>query len=138
MREPRDFELLNPGLCGEETMDTSRRSFLEKAMLGTVSATGLGKTEAFDARPTSLGEGDGIPSEQTPTWYGVERCVTEWAFHSVKAYSDPFNDIELDVVFTDSQGREDRVPAFWEGEQVWRIRYAPRSNGRYRYRTICS
>ena len=120
-------------------MDTSsRRTFLEKAMVGTASLTGLAKTPALEARPRSPGEGAGNPREETPTWYGVARCVTEWALGSTKAYADPFNDIELDVVFTDPQGREQRVPAFWAGEQVWRIRYAPQATGRYRYRTICS
>jgi hypothetical protein len=73
-----------------------------------------------------------------PFRYGVERCVTEWAYTSGKAYSDPFNDVELDVVFTDPQGREQRVPAYWAGDQVWRVRYSPAAAGRYTYRTVAS
>ena len=117
---------------------SSRRSFLGKALFGTASVGALANAQPFEACPGSDGEGVGTPGEPTPTRYGVERCVTEWAFHSAKVYSDPFNDIELDVVFTDPQGREQRVPAFWAGEQAWRIRYAPHSTGRYHYRTICS
>jgi hypothetical protein len=41
-------------------------------------------------------------------------------------------------VFTDPEGREQKVPAFWAGEHVWRVRYAPHSAGRYSYRTISS
>jgi hypothetical protein len=64
--------------------------------------------------------------------------VAEWSYSSGKAYVDPFNDVELDVVFTDPQGREQRVPAFWAGEQTWRIRYSPLTAGRYTYRTVAS
>jgi hypothetical protein len=62
----------------------------------------------------------------------------EWAYFSGRAYADPFNDIELDVVFTGPEGQEQRVPAFWAGEQVWRIRYAAPTSGRFTYRTVCS
>ena len=117
---------------------TSRRSFLEKAVLGTASITGIANAQASETGRGANGERASKSGEPTPTWFGVERCATEWAFRSVKTYPDPFNEIELDVVFTDPQGREERVPAFWAGEQVWRIRYAPHSTGRYRYRTICS
>jgi hypothetical protein len=117
---------------------SSRRSFLEKTVLGTLAVKGLAKTQAVDAHPSSNGEGSENPGREIPTWYGVVRCITEWAFHSAKVYADPFNDIELDVVFTDPQGREERVPAFWAGEHIWRVRYAPHSTGRYSYRTICS
>ena len=65
-------------------------------------------------------------------------CVTEWSYLSAKKYSDPFNEIELDVVFTDQQGKQQRVPAFWVGEQLWRVRYAPHFPGRYSYRSVCS
>jgi hypothetical protein len=117
---------------------SSRRSFLEKAIVGTASVAGLAKSEPLEGRAGSSAGGEGTARAESPTWYGVDRRLTEWAFRSAKAYSDPFNDIELDVVFTDPQGREDRVPAFWAGEQTWRIRYAPHSPGRYGFRTVCS
>ncbi len=68
----------------------------------------------------------------------IQNQALEWAYSSGKAYADPFNDIDLDVVFTGPQGKEWRVPAFWAGEQEWRVRFAPLSPGLYRYRTICS
>lgn len=69
---------------------------------------------------------------------GVQHCVSEWSYSSGKAYKDPFNDIDLDFIFVDPQGREQRVPAFWDGEQTWRVRYTPHSPGRYSYRSVCS
>jgi hypothetical protein len=64
--------------------------------------------------------------------------MTEWSYHSGRAYADPFHDIELDVLFTAPGGEELRVPAFWAGEQTWRVRYAPAQVGIHRYRTVCS
>jgi hypothetical protein len=70
--------------------------------------------------------------------FAVERQVTEWSYTSGKSYADPFNDVSLDVIFTDPRGADQRVPAFWAGEQTWRFRYAPPSPGRYKYRTVCT
>ncbi|HTM52920.1 MAG TPA: DUF4038 domain-containing protein [Pirellulales bacterium] len=62
----------------------------------------------------------------------------ELTFVSKKAYSDPFNDVELDVVVTAPSGEPARVPAFWAGGQTWKLRFASPSVGEYRYRTECS
>ena len=69
---------------------------------------------------------------------GVVNNAIEMAFHAGKAYADPFNDIELNVSFTDPDGKDILVPAFWAGEQEWRVRFAPRLAGKYRFRTICT
>lgn len=68
----------------------------------------------------------------------VQNCMTEWSYRSGKTYADPFNDVTLDVVFTDPDGRELRVPAFWAGELRWRVRYASPKVGTHRYRSVCS
>ena len=70
--------------------------------------------------------------------YVMENCVTEWAYTSGTAYRDPFNEVQLDVVFTDPSGGEHVVPAFWAGEQTWRVRYATPLTGLHHYRTVCS
>ncbi|MBM3190321.1 MAG: DUF4038 domain-containing protein, partial [Chloroflexi bacterium] len=69
---------------------------------------------------------------------GMRHRVVEWSYTSGWRYDDPFNDIELDVVFTDEGGREWRVPAYWAGDFEWRVRFAPPAEGAYRVRTICS
>lgn len=65
-------------------------------------------------------------------------CVIEWAYTSGKPYADPFNDVELDVIVADPDGREVCVPAFWAGDQTWRVRFAPRQIGQHTFRTVCS
>jgi hypothetical protein len=44
--------------------------------------------------------------------------MVELTLAAAHTYSDPFNQVELDVVFTDPAGHEFRVPAFWDGGQA--------------------
>ena len=96
---------------------TTRRSFL--------CATGAG---ALAWRPAV-----GADSR-----YAVQNCAAEWTYVSGKQYRDPFNEVSLDVIIQDSAGREQRVPAFWAGENTWSVRYAAPAAGKYKYRTVCS
>jgi hypothetical protein len=62
----------------------------------------------------------------------------EWSYTSSKAYADPFNEIELDVLLSHASGQTWRVPAFWGGGGEWRVRFAPPLPGRYRAVSVCS
>jgi hypothetical protein len=55
-----------------------------------------------------------------------------------QGYADPFNDVTLDVVFLDPQGRELKVPAFWAGGKLWKVRYSSPVTGTHSFRTVCS
>jgi hypothetical protein len=70
--------------------------------------------------------------------FGVQNCPAEWSYRSNKNYTDPFNEIELDVAFNGPSATEFRVPAFWAGGGEWRVRFAPPMPGSFSYRTICS
>lgn len=70
--------------------------------------------------------------------YGVRNGATEWDFVSAVHYDDPFNTVELDVVFTGAQGHTWRVPAYWAGGDEWRVRFAPPQPGTYHYQTVCT
>jgi hypothetical protein len=65
----------------------------------------------------------------------VRTCsrVFEWTFESGKSYPDPFNDVDLDIIFTNRSGNW-RVPAFWRGENKWTVRFAPPAAGEFAYR----
>jgi hypothetical protein len=56
----------------------------------------------------------------------------EATFESKKTYADPFNDVEVDVVF-ERGGQSWRVPAFWRGGNRWSVRFAPPTPGEYTY-----
>ncbi|HEV8608317.1 MAG TPA: DUF4038 domain-containing protein [Tepidisphaeraceae bacterium] len=61
--------------------------------------------------------------------------MTELTFRAAGPHKDPFNDVALDVIFTDPNGKEFRVPAFWAGEAVWKARYASPIVGVHRFRS---
>ena len=68
----------------------------------------------------------------------AQNCVTEWSYSSGTSYPDPFNDVQLDVLFVDPNGDEHLMPAFWAGEQTWGVRFSSGLPGRHQFRTICS
>ena len=113
----------------------SRRLFLNKAAF-TALALGPAAEAGEPGISSSSQPTPGDSNETESTRYGVVRCVAEWAYTSGKAYRNPFNDFELSVIFTDPKGVEQSVPAFWAGDQLWRIRYSPAFPGRYTYRTV--
>ena len=72
------------------------------------------------------------------TYYGIQNNVIEWAYSSGKAYADPFNEVKLDIVVTTPDGMQQTVPAFWGGDQTWRVRFASPQTGTHTFRTVCS
>jgi hypothetical protein len=111
----------------------NRRSFLGKAGAASI---GLGAAKA--AEGVQGGSVQGKPGAGTTVRFGVEGLVMEWSIPSGKVYPDPFNQVEVDVIFSGPEHLEQRVPAFWAGEQTWRVRYAPPGPGYYSYRTVSS
>lgn len=72
------------------------------------------------------------------TLFAEQNVASEWAFASARAYADPFNEIELNVLVRGPGGEEWLVPAFWAGGREWRVRCAPPTPGGYRFRSRCS
>ena len=64
---------------------------------------------------------------------GEQNLPVEWGYKSQKAYQDPFNEVDVDVVFSREDGKQWRVPAFWAGGNEWRVRFAPPEPGSYKY-----
>ena len=62
----------------------------------------------------------------------------EVVFQAARPHADPFNDVTVDVLFTDPLGNPFRVPAFWAGGTTWKARYASPRTGIHRYQTVCS
>jgi hypothetical protein len=115
-----------------KTNPVTRRSFLEQAGMATLGTASLAGAASGAASPAS-------PGGQSPAqFFATQRLPQEWSFSSGKAYSDPFNQVELDVIFTGPEGKEFRMPAFWAGEQTWKVRFAAPAPGRYSFRTVAS
>ena len=63
--------------------------------------------------------------------------VFENSFISTKNYDNPFMDVQVDVLFS-KDDKEWKIPAFWDGENVWKVRFAAPETGTYSYRVISS
>lgn len=59
----------------------------------------------------------------------------EIVFTARKPHSDPFNTVVLDVTFTDPAGTSRKVPAFWAGGSLWKVRYASALTGQHRWQS---
>lgn len=66
------------------------------------------------------------------------REVIELSFESETEYADPYHEVELNVHFISADGARWAVPAFWAGENLWKVRFAAPSLGVYSYETQCS
>lgn len=84
--------------------------------------------EVFD------GEIDFIPEQviQAETW-----VCNELIFESEKTYADPFNDVDVDLYLC-GNGRKYTIPAFWDGDNVWKIRFVCPSEGEWYFETVCT
>ena len=72
------------------------------------------------------------------TYFSAQNSLVELSLAAERRYEDPFNDLEVWGVFTDPNGEERRVPAFWSDENNWRLRYSSPVVGRHTFLTQCS
>ncbi|MEN8118632.1 MAG: DUF5060 domain-containing protein, partial [Bacteroidota bacterium] len=49
----------------------------------------------------------------------------EYSFESTNTYEKSFYDVDIDMIFTHEDGTELKVPGFWDGENIWKVRFAP-------------
>jgi hypothetical protein len=70
---------------------------------------------------------------------GEQGKVVEISFNTNKQYTSPFNNVFMDVVFTDPQkAKHITIPAFYAGDGVWRVRYASMNVGDHQFITKCN
>jgi hypothetical protein len=108
-----------PGICrkGELEVTISRRGLLaQAAAIGAVSAAGPLAAARFPEPPRSVER------------WGVYEIVLDGPREG-----NPFIDVALVATF-ESAGRQLRVPGFYDGEGVYRIRFSPPEIGTWQWR----
>lgn len=68
----------------------------------------------------------------TQTW-----LMNELTFESTKAYADPFNDVDIELHLY-SGGRLYKIPGFWDGDNIWKIRFVCPYEGIWYFKTVCT
>ena len=74
---------------------------------------------------------------------GDDALVHPWreveiALSATRAYPNPYADVEVWADFTHQDGATLRRPAFWDGEQSWKIRFAAPLPGRWTWTSTSS
>jgi hypothetical protein len=64
--------------------------------------------------------------------------VLEFALRSSCDYAEPFSQVEVDVHVKGRNGKTLIIPAFWAGDDVWRVRFSSPDVGDFSYVTRCS
>jgi len=79
-----------------------------------------------------------------PSEKGKVPTVAQWETYELtltaaKQYPNPYTDVSVYATFTSETGQTFRRPAFWDGGDTFKIRFAPPQNtGLYRWQTTAS
>jgi len=79
-----------------------------------------------------------VPQDSAGSVRVQQGHVAEVRFVCAREHEDPFNQVTLDIIVTDPEGCELRVPGFWAAEDRWAVRYSSSKTGMHTYRTECS
>jgi hypothetical protein len=74
---------------------------------------------------------------------GARATVHRWGRWEGELISDrdrvnPVQEVTLDVALTSPSGLRRRASGFWDGGNVWRVRFSPDEVGEWRFETTCS
>lgn len=67
--------------------------------------------------------------------YGATNVPFEFPLMSKTKYDDIFNEVDVDVIFSGSEGDCWKLPAFWAGDNVFRVRFAASKPGIYKWKS---
>ena len=82
--------------------------------------------------------GYGTPARAETQLRVEANIAAEITLRASDEVADPFNDLVVDAIFTDPGGSILRVPAFWDGGKLWKVRYASSRSGLHHFRTECN
>lgn len=69
---------------------------------------------------------------ETEAW-----LMNEITFESNKSYQDAFNDVDVELLIYGG-GRLYKIPGFWDGGNVWKVRFVCPFQGEWYFRTVCT
>ena len=65
-------------------------------------------------------------------------CIRELCLGSSIVYAEPYAEVDVTVTFRGPDGEEIVRPAFWDGGEFWKVRFAPTAIGTWRWQSVCS
>jgi hypothetical protein len=67
-----------------------------------------------------------------------QNVLIEFIFTTQTKYEDPFNTVDLELIIAGPDGTTQRVPAFWAGDNKYKVRYSSARIGEYFWSSECS
>ncbi|MEI6518951.1 MAG: DUF4038 domain-containing protein [bacterium] len=69
--------------------------------------------------------------------------INQWQIHEITftstvKYANPYADVDITAAFTGPDGAVISRPAFWDGGDCWRVRFAPTKVGNWNWVTVCN
>lgn len=64
------------------------------------------------------------------------RTVGEWYVRAEEHFAEPFVDVQVEGIFTDPDGAVYRMPGFYDGDDLWRVRFNPGKVGQWRVQIV--
>ncbi len=85
----------------------------------------------------------GQPDLAPVAWAATPQTAFEWRrwegrLTCMKQHAQPYEDLEVDVQFQGPQGQTFTVPAFWDGDGIFRFRAAFPAVGVWTWRSTCN
>jgi hypothetical protein len=59
--------------------------------------------------------------------------IIEFSLQSNQMYDNPYIDVEVSAIFKSPTGEEKKVLGFWDGNNIWKIRFAPPVVGQWEW-----
>lgn len=63
--------------------------------------------------------------------------IYETQFEAEQQHDNPFQDVDVQMVFTAPSGQSQTVAAYWDGGRIWRVRFSPDEIGEWTWRSHC-
>ncbi len=127
-------------LADKYTLELADGSYVTYSAYDYISRKGASNALAKALYNYARSAADYEPDEITVNLMAQTWKATEITFVSGKSYASPEKafDVMQDVVFTNKvTGTTLTIPAFWNGDNVWCVRFAPTEKGVWEYMTKC-
>ncbi len=97
------------------------------------------------SKPESVPEEGGIPlnnsyrvPQKSITGNYEVGSTTEIELTTAVEYDNPYTMVAVNALFEGPEGIKRTVPAYWDGNDVWKIRFSPDVEGEWKFTTNCT
>ncbi len=113
----------------------SKRGFVIDVKRARTYTTEFDSSVAFNVGQKGFGP-KGTTQDKTENPTVARNQPFEIVLSSAKAYDNPYTDVLLDVELVGPDRRTIRLPGYWDGGKIWKIRFAPPKIGIWTWKSF--